>query len=244
MFGPNSDPKYPHILFVNIAIILLIHHATPSLIGLNASWMVKTQALMSSVGTPRVSYLGEDPDSCGVRGMTFGFHQTSILVWKCCIPKWILKWLFSRENGLINQYTSVNLEPIFQPSRCTKPFVPTSRQNEASSAAAEWTAVDPKSPESTSWISQSWRMHDSSWFCMLEEKGERLPWQRKETGKWRCYFEPVDCAINRNQSSSGCDLPLLVDDCFDGDTIQYTLGLSSSIHHQNYRRVMKSDEYN
>ena len=133
MFGPNSDPKYPHILFVNIAIILLIHHATPSLIGLNASWMVKTQALMSSVGTPRVSYLGEDPDSCGVRGMTFGFHQTSILVWKCCIPKWILKWLFSRENGLINQYTSVNLEPIFQPSRCTKPFVPTSRMNSCGS---------------------------------------------------------------------------------------------------------------
>jgi hypothetical protein len=36
-------------LLVNIAI-LLIHHAIPSLIGLNASWMVQTQALMSSVG--------------------------------------------------------------------------------------------------------------------------------------------------------------------------------------------------
>lgn len=50
MFGPNSDPKYPHILFLNIAIILLIHHAIPRLIGLNPSWMVKTQALISSVG--------------------------------------------------------------------------------------------------------------------------------------------------------------------------------------------------
>lgn len=108
--------------------------------------------------------------------MTFGFHQTSMLVWKCCIPpKWILKWLFSREHDFINQYTSVNLEPIFQPSRCTKPFVPTSRQNEASSSAAEWTNGSSISTcemlwiwmESTWWISQSWRMHDSAF------RGER-----------------------------------------------------------------------
>ena len=140
MFGPNSDPKYPHILFVNIAIILLIHHATPSLIGLNASWMVKTQALMSSVGhIPRILPWWRPWFSAGCGAWLSAFIKLRELVWTCCIPpKWILKWLFSRENDLINQYTSVNLEPIFQPSRCTKPFVPTSRQNEASSAAAEW----------------------------------------------------------------------------------------------------------
>lgn len=103
--------------------------------------------------------------------------------------------------------------------------------------------MDPQSPP-VKCCEFGWSQHDEfpkAGGCMilhLEEKGERLTWQRKQTAKWRSYFEPVDCAINRNQSSSGCDLPLLVDDWFDGDTIQYTLGLSSSIHHQNYRKVM------